>query len=701
MYRLKFFLLGPPRIEFQGEPIDLNLRKAVALLVYLAVTGKPHSRDELATLLWPESNQRNARASLRRTLYTINKTFGEEILPTGSDMVHFDPKLVIWTDVEGFQGSVKEFIESDQVRGDFITGRHLASLEEAVALYAGDYLSGFTLPDSPGFDEWQFFEAEGLRGSLGAALRKLVSAYESREGYHNAIQYARRWLSLDNLNEAVHRRLIELYAKSGRQNAALRQYNECVRILKDELDVAPEPATTQLYQDIRLHRGVDPSPPVVGQPEVKYVASGDVHIAYRTMGEGPVDIVFVSGFITHMEQTFEDAAISAFFRALASFSRVIIFDRRGVGLSDRVGYPPTLEDTLDDMLAVMQAVGTKKAVLMGYIEGGPNSILFAATYPKLVSGLVLYATSAKWARSDDYPWALTRDQYDLWFAKIMANWGEPLDLDIYAPSRVHDSAFRAWWAKSMRLSSSPGGIKAVLEVMREIDVRDILPAIRTPTLILHRKGDRVVRVGAGRYLAGVIPGARYVELEGDDHWFFLGDTQSIIDEIRVFVQNLESPPVPERMLATIMMMEWMGGTEMGGSGFSGQAEVRSDDFLMSQEVNRFRGSEVSRVNGLYTAIFDGPSRAIQCAKTIMSAAHREGIRLRAGLHAGECEFLAGELVGTAVQIAEGILGAATPNEILVSSTVKDLVVGSGFEFVQRGQCEVSGISGQWGIFCLV
>ncbi len=687
MYRLKLYTLGPPRLELGGKPVDLHLRKAVALVAYLAVTGEPHNRDELATLLWPESSQRNARASLRRMLYNVNKTFGEEILPSGSEMVGFDPELTIWTDVEIFRREVKEIIEGDQ-GGEFLEPQQLASLESAVALYTGDFLSGFTLPDSPAFDEWQFFETERLRGLLAAALRLLVSAYESLGETQTAIQYARRWLSLDDLNEAVYRRLMELYAKSGQQNAALRQYSECVRILKDELDVDPQPSTTQLYQDIRLHRGVDLSYQVAVRPEVKYVASGDVHIAYRVIGEGPVDIMFVCGFITHMEQLFEDAGvpgISGFFEELASFSRVILFDRRGVGLSDRVGYPPTLEDTLDDMLAVMRAVDSKRVVLLGYIEGGPNSILFAATYPKLVSGLILYATSAKWLRSEDYPWALTREQYDLWFAKMMANWGGPLDLDIYAPSRVHDPVFREWWAKSMRLSSSPGGMRVVLEVMREIDVREILPAIRAPTLILHRKGDRVVRVGAGRYLAGQISGARYVELEGDDHWFFLGDSMSIIDEIRVFVQNLGSPLVPERMLATIMMIEWMGGIETG------------DQVFMSQEVNRFRGSEVSRIDGIYTAIFDGPSRAIQCAQAIKGCTDA---RLRAGLHAGECEFLVGELVGSAVQIAEGILDAAAPGEILVSSTVKDLVVGSGFEFAQRGQCEVDGISGQWGVYCL-
>ncbi len=694
---LKIYLLGPPRVEHEGETIDLRLRKAIALLAYLAVTKGEHSRDELATLLWPESSQSSARASLRRTLYQVNKIIGEEILAAGTDTISLNPKINVWTDVETLRQHLRECTqEGDLSRGS--DPECLAMLEEAVALYKGDFLAGFSLPDSPQFDEWQFFEAEGLRDTLATALRQLVLIYEAQGDFASAVQQARRWLSLDSLHEPAHRLLMEFYAKSGQFAAALRQYKECERILDLELGVPPQPETTELYERIRLNREIGVTTPAKERPEVKYVDSGGVYIGYLVWGDGPVDVVWVSGFTTHMEQLWELPQLTAFFEELASFSRVILFDRRGLGLSERVGYPPTMEDTMDDLLAVLRSAGSKHAVLFGYLEGGPNSLLFAATYPERVSGLILYGTCAKWTRSEDYPWALTREQYDRWLQYISDNWGGALNLETYAPSYAHEPQLRDWWAKTLRMAASPMGVKAVLEVMRDIDVRDILPAIRTPTLILHRKGDSAIRIGAGRYLASQIPGARYVELEGQDHWFFLGDSQSILREMRAFIQNLGSPAVPERMLATILIIEVMGEGEGEGTGAPTGVALDSAYTFLHQEVTRFQGSEMSWSSGRYTATFDGPSRAIHCARAIHDAACLRDIRLRASLHTGECEFVSGELAGTAVQIAKGILKTAKPNEILVSSTVRDLVVGSGFQFTERGGCTIEGISGKWGTF---
>ncbi|MGD9092475.1 MAG: alpha/beta fold hydrolase, partial [Anaerolineales bacterium] len=556
MSQLELFLFGPPRLEFGGKPVDLKLRKAMAILVYLAITKRRSSRDELATMLWPESSQSSARASLRRTLYACNKNIGVEILLADTEAISLDPQVDLRIDVESFKQCMRECSpDGEQMRA--LNSHCLPVLEKAVALYTGDFLAGFSLPDSPVFDEWQFFESESLRSLLSTALQQLVFTYENQGKSPQAIEHARRWLSLDPLHEPAHQQLMKLYAQSGQQAAALRQYQECERILDQELGVPPQPETTACYQSIRLHRQTAPQPQVISQSEIKYVASGHVTIAYQVFGDGPLDIVWVSGFITHMEQLWKLQSLASFFTGLAEFSRVIMFDRRGVGLSDRVGYPPTLEDTMEDMQVVLQAVGSTHAVLFGYLEGGPNSMLFAATYPEHVSGLVLYGTAAKWARSENYPWALTHEQYDRWLHYISENWGEALNLDTYAPSYAHEPLYQEWFAKTLRLGSSPGGVKAVLEVMRDIDVRHVLPTIRIPTLILHRKGDRAIRVGAGRYLASQIPGAKYVELEGQDHWFFVGDSQSVLNEIRRFVQDLGSPPIPERMLATILIIEVM------------------------------------------------------------------------------------------------------------------------------------------------
>lgn len=697
MTQLKLYILGTPRLECQGRMITLSLRKGMALLIYLAVSRGAYSRDDLASLLWPESDQSRARASLRRTLYHVNKSIGGEIIATRSGSICLAPGLKIWTDVECFQNITNEY--SKPVDGAKESDpKTIQRLEDAAAIYKADFLAGFSLPDSPEFDEWQFFETERLRGILASLLRQLISSYEAGGNYVEAIAHARRLLSLDELDEAAHRQLMRLYAKSDQQAAALRQYQECARLLDQELGVAPHADTTELYNDIRLQRE-SPSPAAEQhRPEVKYVSSGDVHIAYLVIGEGPIDIFWVCGYITHIEQGWELPNLASFILKMSSFSRVIIFDRRGVGLSDRVGYPPTLENTLDDMLAVMEATNCRHPVLFGYLEGGPNSLLFTATYPERVSGLILYGTSAKWTRSEDYPWALTHEQYDRWLAAITSDWGKALTIEIYAPNYAHDPLLREWWAKFLRLSSSPGGLKKVLGVMREIDVRHILSAIRTPTLILHRRGDKIVRVGAARYLAGQIPSAKYVEFEGDDHFFFVGDSQSILLEVETFLQNLGHPVTPERMLATILLLELVDGSVTGSSKPVTSLRTSTLISLIHKEVSRFRGSEVNWVQTRYSATFDGPSRAINCAKVIMTSAHQSGIDLRIGLHTGECEFADGLLAGSAAQIAECVLKSAGANEIRVSGTVKDLVVGSGFQFVERELCVIEGVSGSWKIY---
>jgi DNA-binding SARP family transcriptional activator/pimeloyl-ACP methyl ester carboxylesterase len=699
MPQLKLLLFGPPRLTYQGENVDISLRKAMALLAYMVATRGKFSRDDLATLFWPESDQSGARANLRRTLYQINKNIGENIFCAGDEIIELDPNIDIWTDIEAFRQKISTCAPLD-AHAQPLDPECIAKLEQAVALFRGDFLAGFSLPDSPQFDEWQFFEAESLRSSLAAVLRQLVTSCEFQADYEPAIQHARRWISLDALHEPAHRLLMRVYEKSGQHAAALRQYKECERILEQELGVSPEPKTTELYQNILLRRETNVPKPAAARPEVRYVASGEVQIAYVEMGEGPVDILWVLGYVTHMEHMWELPALANFFQEQASYSRVILFDRRGVGLSERIGYPPTLEDTLDDTLAVMRATGAKHPVLIGYLEGGPNCMLFAATYPERLSGLVLYGTRAKWTRSDDYPWMITREQYDSWLNYVCENWGEPHHLNHYAPSRAHDPELQEWWAKFVRLASSPMGIKAVLEVMRDIDVRHILPAISTPTLIIARKDDKVTRAGAARHLASQIPGARYVELEGQDHWPFMGDSQSILREIKKFVQNIGSPQVPERMLATIMLIELLdtGSSEALSPTIKGPSEPIHA--LVRREVRRYRGCEVSWRKHVFTATFDGPSRAIHCTKTILEAARQQEVPLRVGLHTGECEFMAGELSGSAVQIAERVLKNAGANEALASSTVKDLVLGAGFRFSERAKCAIEGIFGEWRMFSL-
>ena len=695
MSQLRFFLFGSPRLKRRGESVDLGLRKAMALLAYLVVTKGEYSRDDLATLLWPESDQSSARASLRRTLYLINRTIDKGILTTGTDTIRLDPRLHIWTDVDLFRQHLRECFPKGEPQEE-ISPHCLSLLEEAVALYKADLLAGFTLPDCLSFDEWLFFEAEGLRKSLATALRQLATAYQAQGEFERAIQHARHWLSLDPLHEPAHRLLMKLYAGSGQQAAALRQYTECVRILDQELGLSPQPETAELHQSIRLYRKTSRLPPPKARPPVEYVCSGDVHIAYSVLGDGPADILHICGYLSPLGHIWDLPECAAFCEELASFSRLIVLDRRGSGLSDRSS-PPTLEDTVDDILAVMRATGSKHPVLFGTTEAGPNCALFAATHPGRVSGLILYGTQAKWVRSEDYPLALTREQWAVWLKRHIENWGEPLDIEYYAPSRAQDARFREWWATTLRTASSPGAMKAVLEVMQDIDVRDILPAIRIPTLILHRKGPRNIRVGAGRHLAGQIPGARYVELEGQDYFWFVGDSQAILREIRSFIRNLSTPVAPERMLATILLVEVME-TDANGKGILTPFHSDTLYAFLHREIARFRGSEIRWSQGRYAATFDGPSRAINCAKSIVESLSQRGTQVRASLHTGECEFVTGELVGAAVRIAEGVLRTATSNEVLISSTARDLVAGSGFQYAEGRRCAIKGISRTWTVF---
>jgi len=383
---------------------------------------------------------------------------------------------------------------------------------------------------------------------------------------------------------------------------------------------------------------------------------------------------------------------------------LILFDKRGVGLSDRVGYSPTLEDTMDDLLAVMHAAGARRPVLLGVSEGGPNGILFAATYPDRLAALILYGAAARFTRAPDYPWALTGEQFDRWLDQLVAGWGGPVSLEYFAPTRAGDRHFQEWWARMLRLGSSPGSVKAVLEIERDIDVRPILPAIQVPTLILHRTGDRLTRVEGARYLAQCIPGATFVELAGNDHWWWVGETDSLLGEISTFLAQISQPrpsamlPSTERILTTLMLAELSAAQEVDDSVDRTLPEhVRA---LVQREVVRYRGREIRWSSNQVLAAFDGPSRAIHCAAAIRAAAKEQNMTLRAGLHTGECVFRNNEISGIAEQITIGVMRSAAPGEVLVSSTVKDLVLGSGFDFQARGSHALTSTEGDWQLFAL-
>jgi pimeloyl-ACP methyl ester carboxylesterase len=434
----------------------------------------------------------------------------------------------------------------------------------------------------------------------------------------------------------------------------------------------------------------------VDAPETRYATSGDVHIAYQVIGEGPRDLVLVQGWISNVELMWEEPSFARFLRRLASFSRLITFDKRGTGLSDRVAMDqlPTLEQRMDDVRAVMDAEGSEQASLFGVSEGGPMSILFAATYPERTIALVTAGTYAKRVWAPDYPWAPTAEERQRFYDAVEFHWGEELGLDTLAPSRKDDPALARWLEAYVRRSASPGAALALSKMNTQIDVRDVLPAIRVPALIMHRTGDRDSRVEEGRYIADRIPGARFVELPGGDHLPWIGDQNAILDEVEEFLTGVRPSPDHDRVLATILFTDIVGSTERARE--LGDRKWR--DLLdrhhtaVRRELARFRGREIDTAGDGFFASFDGPARAIRCASAIVDSVHELGIEVRAGLHTGECESVGGSLAGIAVHTGARVASCASPGEVLVTSTVKDLVAGSGIQFRDRGVQELKGSS---------
>lgn len=438
-------------------------------------------------------------------------------------------------------------------------------------------------------------------------------------------------------------------------------------------------------------------------PETKFTQSGEVSIAYQVMGNGPLDLIVVPGFVSHLEQAWEDPSYSRFLLQLASFSRLILFDKRGTGLSDRISGIPTLEERMDDVRAVMDAVDSQRAALFGTSEGGPMSVLFAATYPERASALVLYGSIARGAWAPDYPWGPKADSEGnrAFLEGWRKGWGGPIGIEKFAPSMAEDETFRQWWAKYLRLSASPSAVIKVFEMNQAIDVRDILSTIRVPTLVLHRVGDRPINVAQGRYLAEHIPGAKFAELSGDDHLWWVGDSEAIVNKIQAFLTGEQPPPLEtDRVLATVLFTDIVDSTkraaEMGDSRWKDVLD--SHNAVVRREIGRFRGREVRSTGDGFLAVFDGPGRAIRCGSAVSRALHQLGIEIRAGVHTGEIDLMGEDIGGIAVNIAARVLAEAADNELWVSRTVKDLVVGSGFKFAERGSYGLKGVPGEWSLF---
>jgi class 3 adenylate cyclase len=423
---------------------------------------------------------------------------------------------------------------------------------------------------------------------------------------------------------------------------------------------------------------------------IRYARSGDVSIAYQVTGEGELDLILVPGFVSHLELDWDDPRSAYFLDRLGAFARLIRFDKRGTGLSDRPGGLPDLETRMDDVRAVMDAVGSRRAALFGYSEGGPLSILFAAARPERVSGLMLYGAYARRLRSEDYPWAPTEEERLAYAEQVEQRWGFEADIRRMCPSA--DEAMARWWEARARAAASPGAVRALIEMNSMIDVRDVLSAVHVPTLVLHRTGDLDSRPDEGRYIAERIPEARFVELPGVDHCPWI-DADQIVDEIEQFLTGERRPPPTRRVLATIMFTDLVRSTERavhhGDRDWT--ALLAAHDRAVRGELARFSGEEIKTTGDGFLALFDGPARAIRCALAVSGVAREIGLEVRAGIHTGEIERHGDDVHGVAVHAAARITGQAGPGQALVSATTKDLVAGSGLSFTDRGEHELKGI----------
>jgi pimeloyl-ACP methyl ester carboxylesterase len=440
----------------------------------------------------------------------------------------------------------------------------------------------------------------------------------------------------------------------------------------------------------------------VEDPGIRYARNGDVSIAYRVIGEGPIDMIFVTGFVGHLEIAMEFPAARRFFERLGSFCRVIFFDKRGFGLSDRGAGFYTIEAVAEDMNAVLDAVGMARAAVFGVSEGGPAAALFAATHAERATALIQYGTYGRASRAPDFPEGLPIEAIREFSDRLASTWGTADSLGLFAPAESKDPVWRDWWGRLLRGGTSPGGVRGLFEMYEKLDVRALLPSIKVPSLVLWRRDDILIPPGLSRAMAEAIPDARAVELEGDAHLFIAGDQESLVGEVEEFLTGQRAGPPLERTLATVLFTDIVGSTERAAA----EGDRRWRELLQEHDrqariaIERERGRLVKTTGDGVLASFDGPARAIGAALDLRDRIGPLGLQVRAGVHTGECERIGDDLGGIAVHIGARVGSQAGPGEVLVSQTVRDLVVGSGIEFEDRGSASLKGVPGEWHLFAV-
>jgi DNA-binding SARP family transcriptional activator/pimeloyl-ACP methyl ester carboxylesterase len=708
---MDFRLLGPLEVLRAGVPVQIAAGKQRALLAILLLNANHTvSREQLVDALWGETVPDSAQKMVQIHVSQLRKALPEPRLHTrapGYLLQVGDDEL----DLSRFERSVagaRQALSQDNSE----KAREL--LADALALWRGPALAEFAEP---------FVRHEGgrLEELRLAAVELRIEAELALGHQREVVGELETLIAQHPLRERLRsQHMLALY-RSGRHAEALASYQTFRRTLAEELGIEPSASLRELerlmlQQDTSLElptstvvRATAPTPDAgivstapVG--EVAYARSGDIRIAYQVVGEGPLDLVLVHGWVCAFQPGWEYPKLAAFYRRLASMGRLILFDKRGTGLSDRVSPErlPDLETRMDDVRAVLDSVGSERAILVGLSEGGAMSTLFAATHPTRAAALILLGTFPREMQAPDYPWGVSEEnlrrrlallEEDDWAALATRDW-----LGRVAPDIVRDPAALRWYVSYVGRGASPSASKALRLMNAEIDIRDLLPTISVPTLVLHRA--RETWSDGSRFMGEHISGARVVELPGNDHLPWEGDQDALLDEIERFLTGVQEEVQPDRVLTTLLFTDIVGSTEKAAElGDSGWKDLLTKHHrLVRAQLARFRGHEVDMVGDGVFATFDGPARAVRCASAIADGLKALGLGIRAGVHTGEVEQADGDVRGLAVHIAARIAAVAQPGEVVVSSTVKDIVAGSGIAFEERGERDLDGVPGSWRLF---
>ena len=708
---MEFRILGPVEVLDEGSPVPIKAGKQRALLAILLLSAnRTVTGDRLVDELWGADTPATARKMVQVYVSHLRKALPQPRIRTegaGYTLELAEGEL----DLASFERLVADG-RRELASGDPVSASE--TLRAALGLWRGPALAEFSEP----FARPESSRLEELRVS---ALESRISADLARGATVEVVPELETLVGQHPFREPLRELHMRALYGSGRQAEALASYQEFRRLLDDELGLEPSGSLRDLQrrilqQDAELDesaraaehsstaRRSEASRPPRGGGDVAYARSGDVRIAYQIIGDGPLDLVLVHGWVCTFQPAWENARMASFYRRLSDLGRLILFDKRGTGLSDRLTPDrlPDLETRMDDVRAVMDAAGSRRAVVLGISEGGAMSMLFGATYPERTVGLVLMGVSARMMWAPDYPVGLTDEQYqrrlavledDDWARSAAVEW-----LSRVSPGVARNDDELRWYVSYLARGASPAASRAIRLMNREIDVRDILPTVAVPTLVLYRS-DEYFREGM-RYLAKRIPGAWSVELPGDDHLPWEGDQDALLDEIARFVEGLRDEIASDRVLATLLFTDIVGSTEKAVElGDRRWRELLSRHHrAVRAQLARFRGRELGTTGDGILAAFDGPARAVRCASAIASAVRTLGLEIRAGVHTGEIHEHDGDVRGIAVHIAARIMAAAEPGEVLVSSTVRDIVAGSGLVFEPRGERAFKGVPEPWRVY---